>query len=258
MDLKINDCLFIVGGAGAGFGRAIASYLALEGARVIVVSRTMEKLKELKSEFLDKIEIVCGDITSEQIHNEIIEQIGDRKLSGILVNAGGPPAGGFFDMDIDDWENAWKTVVKWKISFIKKLIPSLIEQEYGRILFIESVSVKQQVPNLILSNALRPAIVGMAKTLSREIADKGITINILAPGYHETDAMKRLYANTSKKLNISCEEAKKVFEKNLPIKPMGEPEEMASLALWLLSPLSRYVTGQTISHDGGLVEGFFG
>jgi len=98
----------------------------------------------------------------------------------------------------------------------------------------------------------------MAKTLSREVADKGITLNVLGPGYHETSAMKRLYANTSKQMNISEEEAKQIFEKNLPIKPMGKPEEMASIALWLLSPLSRYVTGQTISHDGGLVEGFHG
>lgn len=260
MNLQLKGELFIVGGAGAGFGRAIAAALANEGANVVAVSRTEEKLLDLKSECQasGNIEILTGDITSEEVQLMIIQKIGDRKLSGILVNAGGPPAGGFFDMDMDKWETAWKNVVKWKISFIKKLMPLLLKYEYGRIVFIESVSVKQQVPNLILSNALRPAVVGMAKTLSREVADKGITVNVLAPGYHETAAMKRLYTNTSKNLDITEEEAKLIFEKNLPIKPMGQPEEMASLALWLLSPLSRYVTGQTISHDGGLVEGLFG
>jgi len=260
MNLQLEEGLFIVGGAGAGFGRAIAAALSQEGANVIAVSRTKEKLEQLKSECRNtkSIEIIEGDITTDEIQSLIIEKVGGRKLSGILVNAGGPPAGGFFDVDMGQWETAWNNVVKWKISFIRKLIPLFIKQEYGRIVFIESVSVKQQVPNLILSNALRPAIVGMAKTLSREIADKGITVNILAPGYHETAAMKRLYTNTSKNLNISEEEAKLIFEKNLPIKPMGQPEEMASLALWLLSPLSRYVTGQTTSHDGGLVEGLFG
>ncbi len=258
MDLKIKNSLFVVGGAGAGFGKAIALALAKEGANVIAVSRTLEKLIHIKKEYPHKIEIIIGDITNDNLQQEIVKKIGNRKLSGVLVNAGGPPAGGFFDLEMDDWETAWKNVVKWKISFVRKIIPILLKQEYGRIVFIESVSVKQQVPNLILSNAMRPAIVGMAKTLSREVADKGITVNVLAPGYHETAAMKRLYKNTSKNLSISEEEAKQLFEKDLPIKPMGQPEEMANLALWLLSPLSRYVTGQTISHDGGLVEGLFG
>ena len=258
MDLKIKNSLFVVGGAGAGFGRAISIALAAEGAKVIAVSRTAEKLHSLKAVYPDNIEILSANITDEIAQNEIINIIGERRLSGVLVNAGGPPAGGFFDVEMDDWENAWQNVVKWKISFIRKLMPHFIENQYGRIVFIESVSVKQRVPNLILSNAMRPAVVGMAKTLSREVADKGITVNILAPGYHETAAMKRLYANTSKNMGITEAEAKQIFEKNLPIKPMGQPEEMATLALWLLSPLSRYVTGQTFSHDGGLVEGLFG
>ncbi len=258
MDLKIKNSLFVVGGAGAGFGKAIALALAKEGANVIAVNRTQEKLVQLKEEQPQNIEIISGDITNDNLQYAIIQKIGDRKLSGVLVNAGGPPAGGFFDVSMDDWETAWNNVVKWKISFVRKIIPLFLKQEYGRIVFIESVSVKQQVPNLILSNAMRPAIVGMAKTLSREVADKGITVNVLAPGYHETAAMKRLYKNTSNKLSISEIEAKQLFEKDLPIKPMGKPEEMANLALWLLSPLSRYVSGQTISHDGGLVEGLFG
>ena len=258
MDLKIKNSLFIVGGAGAGFGKAISLVLAEEGAKVIAVSRTVEKLVSLKSKYPENIEILSGDITTEIIQNKIISLLGRRKLSGILINAGGPPAGGFFDVSMDDWEVAWQNVVKWKINFVRKLMPHFMENQYGRIVFIESVSVKQQVPNLILSNALRPAVVGMAKTLSREVADKGITVNVLAPGYHETDAMKRLYTNTSKNMGITEAEAKQIFEKNLPIKPMGKPDEMATLALWLLSPLSRYVTGQTFSHDGGLVEGLFG
>lgn len=258
MDFNIKDKLFIVGGAGAGFGRAVAETLANEGANVIAVSRTESKLLELQNEFKGKIEILATDITSETAQKKVLSLVNDREVSGVLVNAGGPPAGGFFDIDMDQWEAAWNTVVKWKISFVKKIIPLMKQQNYGRIVFIESVSVKQQVPNLILSNALRPAIVGMAKTLSREVADNNITINVLAPGYHATSAMNRLFENTSKTMNISIEESKAIYEKNLPIKPMGKPEEMAVLALWLLSPLSRFVTGQTISHDGGLVEGFWG
>ena len=131
-------------------------------------------------------------------------------------------------------------------------------QNVGRLLYIESVSVKEPVANLVLSNSLRPAIVGFAKTLSQEIAHNGITVNILAPGYHSTAAMERLFAKKAELENISENEAKELFEKEIPVGKMGKPEEMAGLACWILSPLARYVTGQTITHDGGMVKSVFG
>ncbi len=129
------------------------------------------------------------------------------------------------------------------------------EQEYGRILFIESAAVKQPIENLILSNSLRMAVVGFAKTLSQEVAHQGITCNILAPGYHATPAMERLFANKSLLLGISSDEAKKEFEKETKVGHLGDPEDFGSLAVWLLSSHSRFITGQTISIDGGLVRG---
>ena len=137
-------------------------------------------------------------------------------------------------------------------------MPILVKNQYGRIVCIESVSVKQDVDNLILRNALRPAIVGFAKTVAQEVASKGVTINVLAPRFHKTAAIKRLILKKSELDNISIDEARSQFEAEIPVGDMGKPEEMASLALWLLSPLSRYVTGQTITHDGGTVKGFFG
>ena len=159
---------------------------------------------------------------------------------------------------MEQWDEAWRNIVRWKVALTKRLLPVFRAQNYGRVLFIESISVKQPVQNLILSNAMRPAVVGFAKTLSREVAGNGITVNVLAPGYHATAAMERLFVNKSELQKISVEAARDAFEDELPIRPMGKPEEMASLALWLLSPLSRFVSGQTITHDGGLVEGIFG
>ncbi len=258
MDFRIKDKNFIVTGAGSGFGRAIAGALAEEGAKVLAVSRTEEKLEILKERFPDLITYIAGDIMSGKVQEEIIRWEGTRYLSGVLVNAGGPPAGGFDEISMEQWETAWNTVVKWKIAFTKKLLPLFKKQHYGRLVYIESVSVKQPVKNLILSNALRPAVVGFVKTLSQEIASHCITANILAPGYHSTAALERLFIKKSELENITREEAKKAFEKEIPVGHMAPPEEMAPLALWLLSPLSRYVTGQTFSHDGGIVQGFFG
>lgn len=258
MDLLVKDKNFVVGGAGAGFGRAIAEALAKEGAKVMAVSRTESKLLSLKEKYPDQIEYICADITEPETHNRLLEIYQQKDLSGIVVNAGGPPAGGFFEITMDQWEEAWKSVVKWKIALTRKLIPLFQKKHYGRLLYIESVSLKQPVENLILSNALRPAMLGFVKTLSQEVAKEGITANILAPGSHATAALQRLFVKKSELEGISVEEARKAWEKEIPVGKMAEAPEIAPLALWLLSPLSRYVTGQTITHDGGVVKGIFG
>jgi len=191
MDLKLSNKHFIVGGAGSGFGKAIAEALVREGAVVLAVSRTESKLRSLQKLYPDNIQCLTGDITKDEIHRKMFAWAEENKLDGILINAGGPPAGGFDDIEMEQWDEAWRTIVRWKVALTKLLLPVFRTQNYGRVLFIESVSVKQPIQNLILSNAFRPAVVGFAKTLSREVANKGITINVLAPGFHATAAMER-------------------------------------------------------------------
>lgn len=258
MDIKIENKYFVVCGAGAGFGKAIAEQLATNGAIVLAVSRTEKKLISLMEDFPSNIEYITGDIMKDETQQYVLDWIGEKEISGVVFNAAGPPAGGFDGVDIKMWDDAWYNIVRWKINFTYKLLPYFRRQKYGRILFIESVSVKEPVANLILSNATRPAIVGFAKTLSQEIARDGITVNILAPGYHNTAAMERLFVKKAELEGISIEKAKKAFESDIPVGEMGKPHEMATLASWLLSPLSRYVTGQTITHDGGMVRSIFG
>jgi len=258
MNFQVEDKYFIVGGAGSGFGRAISIALAEEGANILAISRTEDKLIKLVQKYPATIEYLCGNIMTPAIQKKIVNWTEGKELSGIVFNAGGPPAGGINDVNMQMWDDAWETVVRWKIALAELLLPIFNKQKYGRMLFIESISVKQPVKNLVLSNALRPAIIGFAKTLSQEVAGNGITVNILAPGYHKTAAMERLFVKKSELENTSIREAQLAFENEIPIGEMGKPEEMASLALWLLSPLSRYVTGQTITHDGGLVSSLFG
>ncbi|MEN0046147.1 MAG: SDR family oxidoreductase [Bacteroidota bacterium] len=212
----------------------------------------------LESEHSGQVEGIVGDITTSETITKIIAQVGDRQLSGALINAGGPPAKSFLETDLEDWDAAYRNVMRWKVELTKALLPKMIAQNYGRLLYIESVSVKQPIENLVLSNSFRLGVVGFVKTLSQEIASKGITLNILAPGYHDTPAMQRLFAKKSENEGISVEEAQRAFESLIAVKRMGNAEDFASLATWLLSPVSAYITGQTISVDGGAILGTMG
>ncbi|MBK7809284.1 MAG: SDR family oxidoreductase [Saprospiraceae bacterium] len=255
MDLNLKGALFVVTGSTSGFGKAIAEQLINEGAHVIINARGEEKLEALHQKYPDKTTILAGDITTDAVISDLIRKVHGKKLHGIVINAGGPPAKSFIHTEITDWDNAYEKLLRWKVKLTQELLEKFQEQEYGRILFIESAAVKQPIENLILSNSLRMAVVGFAKTLSQEVAHQGITCNILAPGYHATPAMERLFANKSLLLGISSDEAKKEFEKETKVGHLGDPEDFGSLAVWLLSPHSRFITGQTISVDGGLVRG---
>lgn len=258
MDLHLKDSLFIVCGAGSGFGRATAEKLLEEGARVYAVARNEQTMREFGEAYPERLKVFVGDITSDEVQDQMVAACEGERLSGALINAGGPPAMSFLESEMHHWDQAWLQLVRWKLVFTKKLLPLLQQQRYGRFVFIESISVKQPVDNLVLSNALRMAVVGFVKTLALEVAAENINLNILAPGYHNTAAMKRLFAKKSALEKISIDEAKSQFERSIPVGRMGEASEMAELAVWLLSPNSRYITGQTISHDGGMLRSVFG
>ena len=258
MELQLKGKLFVVTGATSGFGRAIAMSLIHEGAQVILNARGAEKLEAIQAEFPDQVETVVGDITTDATMSEITRTLGLRRIDGVLINAGGPPAKSFVATEMDDWDDSYESILRWKVKFTKILLERFIDQQYGRIVYIESVSVKQPVENLVLSNSLRLAVVGFVKTLSQEIADQGITLNILAPGYHATPAMERLFAHKSMLLGITPEEARLQYESETKMSKLGKPDDLASLATWLLSPVSSFITGQTISVDGGLVKGTMG
>lgn len=251
MDLKIEKQQFLVTGASDGFGKKVAEALASEGAHVLVVARNEEKLKQLSESYPDLIEAIPGDLFDDNFQDELIETCRKKNLQGVFVNAGGPPAMSFQESGLADWDQAYQTVVRWKIKLVKGLLPFFKSKNYGRILFLESASVRQPVTDLVLSNSLRMAIAGAAKTLSLEVADEGITVNIIAPGFHETNAVKRILENKSEKQNISEQEAKEQITSGVPVGFAGNPANLASLASWLLSPLAEYVTGQTYLVDGG-------
>ena len=239
MDLNLKENLFVVTGSTSGFGKSIAEQLISEGAHVIINARGEDKLETLHKKYPHQTDILPGDITSDAVISELLRMVHGKKLHGIVINAGGPPAKLFINTEITDWDNAYEKLLRWKVKLTQELIEKFQTQKYGRILYIESAAVKQPIENLILSNSLRMAVVGFVKTLSQEVAHEGITLNILAPGYHATPAMERLFANKSLLLGISADEAKKEFEKETKVGHLGDPDDFASLAVWLLSGHSR-------------------
>lgn len=254
MDLQLKNKRFIVGGATSGFGKAIAEALIREGAYIIAVARGEDKLKALQSSAPALVEIVTGDFSDSQVIARVVNAAGNKELHGMVVNAGGPPAKTVLETTLEDWDQAYKTILRWKVELTKALVPKMIQQKYGRVVYIESSSVKQPLENLVLSNSLRVAVVGMVKTLSQEIAGTGVTLNILGPGSHNTPAINRIYKKKSDQTGLPFEEVKQKAIQQIPVGALGEADDFASLALWLLSPLSRYVTGETITVDGGSVR----
>lgn len=258
MDLQIKDQRFIVCGASSGFGRAIAERLLNEDALVIAIARREEKLKDLKNDYPEKVHVIAGNLLTEDTHNDIEAAIGNEPIHGVVINAGGPPALTPLESAMYDWDKAYKKVMRWKIDLSLRLVSYFTNNNYGRILYIESQSVKQPIPKLVLSNAFRAGMVGFAKSLSQEVAKEGVTVNVLAPGSHETPAIERVIKKEEEDSDKSYDEIKKAMEESIPVGRFGKGEEIASLAAWLLSPHASYVTGQTISHDGGSIKGLFG
>jgi len=255
MKLEIENRNFIVCGATSGFGLAITKQLIAEGASVFAVARSEDKLRELKDAYPEKLSYSVGDITQSKTILELFKSTEKNSLDGILVNAGGPPAMKFVETSVKDWDEAFRSLVRWKVELTQLFLPRFLKQAYGRFIYIESSAVKQPIENLVLSTSLRLSVVGMVKTLAQEIPDKGVTFNVLAPGYHYTPAIERLIDKKSKQEKISNKDARKLLEQSIPMKKTGNVDNFASLAVWLLSPLSEYVTGQVYAVDGGVIKG---
>lgn len=263
MDLGIKGKVAIVTASSTGIGKAVAESLISEGANVAICSRSREKLietsKDIKNKFgTEPFWCVC-DINSlkdiENFYSAVKNQFGDVDI--LVNNCGGPIPGFFSDLTEDDWNEAFKQVLLSVIRFSHLVLPDMIKKEWGRIINITSVAVKQPVHNLILSNSFRAAVTGFAKTLSNEVANKNITVNNVAPGYTLTHRLYELAVNRAKTSGKSHEEILVEMAKDVPMNRLGGPEEIAALVTFLASKQASYITGTTIQVDGGSTKGIF-
>ncbi|MEM9928456.1 MAG: SDR family oxidoreductase [Bacteroidota bacterium] len=254
MDLQLKDKRFCVGGATSGLGKAVALRLIEEGATVIGVARGPEKLDALAAEVGEAFIPYAADLTDATAVKLLGEFLQEQNIDGCVLNAGGPPTGKVEELDLKDWDQAYASTLRWKIQLTQSLLPVLREKGGGSLLFLESVSIKQPIDNLVLSNAMRAAVAGFVKTLSREVGEAGIRANILAPGYHATPRITTVLEKSANIQGISLEETEASFTAETSVKRLGDPDDFASISAYLLSPLARYITGQTITVDGGLVR----
>ena len=256
MDLGIKGKVAIVTAASKGIGFAVAKKLAEEGVNIVVNSRSKYNLerarKELEIENV-KVVIVPGDLkekeTTKKIYKIAMDNFG--RIDILFLNAGGPKPGGFFDVDEDDWKDTFETNFMSAQRLVKLATPRMIENRWGRIIFLTSISVRNPIKNLILSNSIRMAITGMMKTLSLELAEHNITVNAVAPGYTLTDRVRQLLNDRANRTGKSYEEALRDLSNLIPAHRLGQPEEIASVVAFLASEPAAFLTGQTIVVDGG-------
>ena len=257
MDLGLKGKAALVGGSSKGIGRAIAIGLAREGCNVCVCARDNAALAEtahvIRSETdAEVFSLVCDLARYEDIKRVVQETANTFGRLDVLVNnAGGPRTGTFDDMDETDWLNAINQNLMSAIRTTREALPYLRRSGGGRIINITSIAVKTPIDRLILSNTARLGLVGMAKTLSRELAPEGITVNNVCPGNIATERLIALIEERAQADGISMEEAIAIEERRVPMGHLGDPEDVANLVVFLASTRAHYITGTTIQVDGG-------
>ncbi len=257
MDLGLQNARVLVTAASQGLGAATARQFSLEEAHVVINSRNLEKLQDvaatINSDSGSPVFTLAGDVsdraTAERIVKNSAEMMGGLDI--LVTNAGGPPAGVFDDFDVTVWEEATRLIILSTVSLIKAALPYLRESTRPAILAIVSIAAKQPNPNLTLSNTLRPAVVGLTKTLSQELGPEGIRVNSILPGITDTERVQHLMQARADKNHTSAEEEYEKAANSIPLRRIGKPEEFANAAVFLCSPAASFINGVALGVDGG-------
>ena len=260
MDLGLKGKVAFVAAASRGLGRAVAEELAAEGASLVLCARNVENLKAAAAEIarisgVTVLPIVADVAVADEAAQAVragIEKFG--RIDILVTNAGGPPAGRFEDLSREMWENATRLTLNSVLELTRAVLPGMRQRRWGRILNITSIAAKQPVDNLMLSNSLRAAVTGFARTLANEAAADGITVNNILPGYTRTERVAELARATAERDGISQSEAAAGWENEIPMRRLGEPREFAALAAFLVSERASYITGTSIPVDGGWIR----
>ncbi len=263
MDLGLEGRVALVAASSRGLGRAVAEELAAEGAHLVMCARGAEALEEAAA----SVEATgAGDVLAipTDLSDPVeLSALTDAALSrfghvDVLVNnAGGPPAGTFEDHSADAWRHAVRLNLESALDLTRAVLPGMKERGWGRILNVTSVAVKEPVDGLILSNSVRAAVTGFAKTLANEVAHYGITVNNVLPGFTRTDRLVELADATSERRGISRAEVEAEWNAVIPAARLGEPREFAAVVAFLASERASYVTGVSITVDGGRTKALF-
>lgn len=261
MDLELTGKRAAVAAASQGLGRAVATALAREGASVAIASRDERKIRAaadaIARETGARVFPVAADVLSEGDVKRFIagavESLGGLDI--LVTNAGGPPPGTFDQFDDAAWQKAYELNLLSVVRLVREAVPHLKKSGAGRIVNVTSTSVKQPIPRLILSNSIRAAVVGLAKTLSQELSPFGITVNNVAPGRIRTERVDQLDRAQAEREKKTVEEVRAATCREIPLGRLGTPEEFADAVAFLCSARARYITGVTLPVDGGRIAG---
>lgn len=261
METGLKGRAAIVAASSQGIGRATAEAFAAEGCRVAMCARNPQTLEtaveRISKQSGSQVFSRAFDVTDAAAVHEFVEMIA-QKFGGVdicVTNAGGPPAKGFLAASVEEWRKAVDSNFLSAVYFAREVIPYMQRKRWGRIITLTSISTKQPVPDLVLSNAVRAAVVGLVRSLANEFGKDGILVNNVGPGYTATDRLKELARVRSKSSGKSEEEIFAGWASEAALKRVAEPKEVADAIVWLASERASYITGQTILVDGGAYKG---
>ncbi|HWR13997.1 MAG TPA: SDR family oxidoreductase [Terriglobales bacterium] len=261
METGLRDRVAIVAAASQGLGHAVAYALAAEGVKLTICSRSEERIvaaaAQIHRQHRTDILAQAVDLTNAQAVTELVESTYERygRIDICVANSGGPPSRGFLETTPEEWQRAYESNFLSVVHFARAVIPHMQKAHWGRFLAITSVSSKQPIPNLVYSNALRPSVSALLKSLSLEFGKDGILFNSVGPGYTATARLKEIASARSEATGIPETEIFESWAADTSLKRVGTPEEVADVIVWLASERASNVTGQTILVDGGSYRG---
>jgi 3-oxoacyl-[acyl-carrier protein] reductase len=260
MDLGLQDRVALVAASSRGLGRAVAHELGRERARLVLCARGEQALNEaadtIRSDTgVDVVAAVANLSEADDVHRVIAagtDAFG--RIDVLVTNTGGPPAGPFESHDAETWRAAVRQNLESVLELVRGVLPGMKERRWGRIINITSIAVKQPVDGLILSNSIRAAVTGFARTLANEVAAHGITVNNVMPGYTRTDRLDELASRVAERKGIPHEKRLEAWNDEIPMQRLGEPNELAALVAFLASERASYITGTSTPVDGGWIR----
>lgn len=260
MDLGLHGARVLVTAASRGLGAATARQFSREGAVVVISSRNLESLQETAASIVEEtgnaVFTQACDVTDFAQVEKLVKNAASMMggLDIIITNAGGPPAGNFDGFAMDVWQSATQLTILSAVALIKYALPHLKKSSRAAILTITSMSAKQPFDNLILSNTLRPAVIGLTKSLSLELGKDNIRVNSILPGITDTERIQELAEARAKINDIAVEDAKIAMANGIPMGRMGSPQEFANVAVLICSPAGGYLNGVALPVDGGWIR----